>query len=107
MLGHKLFARFAWTAGRRQAGGARAASATWAHWPDPEDRCDVPERSCRNPCLVRVPCRTVWGSPQSFGTSPRSPHHVAGSVRSEPGLRVAVTFRGDGEVVLNDCHYCA
>lgn len=29
--------------------------------------------------------RTVWGSPQSFGTSPRSPHHVAGSVRSEPG----------------------
>jgi len=29
--------------------------------------------------------RTVWGSPQSYGTSPRSPHHVAGSVRSEPG----------------------
>ncbi|CAE6923308.1 unnamed protein product [Symbiodinium natans] len=29
--------------------------------------------------------RTVWGSPQSSGTSPHSPHHAAGSVKSAPG----------------------
>ena len=61
--------------------------------PTPRTYCSI---RCCSPCWSNVSLpshhpaflfffRTVWGSPQSYGTSPHSPHHAPGSVRSEPG----------------------